>query len=87
MTRGIILFALVQLLSVIISTLKYILTGNTKPWVATVINAAACAIGNLATICLVKQDATLGIIITFIDTLIGVPFARFIIDKCRKDRL
>ena len=81
------IFLIIQLLNVTVSTIKYIVTVKSKPSIASIVNAISYTIGNIITIMIVKLNPTIAIIITFFSNLIGVPIGRFIVDKFTKDKL
>jgi len=82
-----IIFIVVQLLNVTVSTIKYVVTVKSKPGIASVVNAISYTIGNLVTIMIVKLNPTWAIILTFFSNLVGVPLGRYVVDKFTKDKL
>ena len=86
--RLIILFIIAQTINVIVSTLKYILTAKATPMIAALVNAASYTIGAVVTFLIAKEENIYIVsIITFMCNIIGVPLARYIVDKFSKDRL
>ena len=84
----IIIFIIAQLINVIISTLKYILTSKAKPIMAAAINAVSYTVGAAVTYLISKEDnLTIVMIITFLANIAGVPIGRWIVDNFSKDRL
>ena len=85
--RTLVLFAVCQVINVIFSTFKYVLTVKAKPSVAAFANALSYTINAIVTYLLVTQEPLFIIIITFTSNIIGVPVGRLILDKFEKEKL
>lgn len=81
------LFVLIQLLTVLISTLRTILTVSASKEVASLINAFGYTLGAVLTKYIANTDFLIVIVSTFLTNLFGVYIAKIIIEKTRKERL
>ena len=86
-SNALLIYAAVQLVNVIISTIKYVVTVKSRPDVAAIVNALSYTVSAVITYFIAKQDILPVIIITFVSNMIGVPIGRWIVDKCSKERL
>ena len=87
MSNSLILFCICQIINVVFSTFKYVLTVKASPMIAALSNALSYTIGAMVTYLLVTQDPIYIIIITFFSNIIGVPLGRAILDKFEKEKL
>lgn len=87
MEKTIVIFFIITLINVVLSTVKSILTVKSSRGVATVINAIAYGFYAMV----VKQMATVSteivIIATVLCNLVGVYFSMWLLDKFKKDVL
>lgn len=81
------LFFLLQLVNVILSTMRSILTINAKPSVAAIFNAISYTFYNVIVKLITSQDMAIIMIVTFLTNLLGVYIAKFILNKLSKDKL
>lgn len=81
------LFFLLQLINVILSTMRSILTINAKPGVAAIFNAISYTFYNVIVKLITSQDMAIIMIVTFLTNLLGVYIAKFILNKLSKDKL
>ena len=81
------LFFLLQLINVILSTMRSILTINAKPSIAAVFNAISYTFYNVIVKLITSQDMAIIMAITFLTNLLGVYIAKFILNKLSKDKL
>lgn len=87
MTKSIIIFILVQLFTVITSTVKSIATVKSSPTVAGIINAVAYTFNAVVVKLITGQEMYVVLIVTFLSNLIGVPLGKIIMDKVEKEKL
>lgn len=84
---SIVLFFILNLINVILGTMRSILTVKSTPFVAMLINTISytfyAGIVKLTT----NQSMTVVLISTALTNIIGVSLARFILDKFKKDKL
>lgn len=80
----VVIFSVLQVINVICSTMKYVLTVKARPAVAAIANAASYTIGALITYLLVKQELYIIIPVTFLSNIIGVPIGRLILSCFEK---
>jgi len=83
----IIIFAIIQLINVSVSTIKYVLTYKASPFWAGVINALSYTISAVATKYITGMELEVIIPITFVCNLIGVPLGRWYLEKTEKEKL
>lgn len=81
------LFFLLQLINVILSTMRSILTINAKPSVAALFNACSYTFYNVIVKLITSQDMAVIMVVTFLTNLLGVYIAKFILNKMTKDKL
>ena len=88
MTANIILvFFMAQLVNVVLSTLKSVITiKGGKNWAA-VVNAIAYAFNNIVINSLANVSLEVAVAITIVTNLVGVYFGLWVIEKLRKDQL
>lgn len=84
---SVILFISIQMLNVIISTIKSILTVNGSKLTASIINAVSYTFANIVTKMLTEQPFEIIILTTFITNMIGVYAAKWLLEKTKKERL
>src|SRR5574344_1823325 len=87
MSKELIIFILVQLVTTIISTAKTVLTVEAGKTTAAIVNAVSYTLGATITKLITKQDMEIVILVTFFSNLIGVYIAKSILEKTRKTRL
>ena len=87
MTKSIIIFILVQLFTVITSTVKSIATVKSSPTVAGIVNAVAYTFNAVVVKLITGQEMYVVLIVTFLSNLIGVPLGKIIMDKVEKEKL
>lgn len=87
MTKSIIIFILVQLFTVITSTIKSIATVKSSPTVAGIVNAVAYTFNAVVVKLITGQEMYVVLIVTFLSNLIGVPLGKIIMDKVEKEKL
>lgn len=85
--KGLMIFILVQVINVIISTIKSVVTVNGTKEVASIISAISYTFGAVITKLITKQSFETVIIITFFTNLFGVYIGKLIVDKMKKERL
>lgn len=81
------LFFLLQLINVILSTMRSILTINAKPSIAAVFNAISYTFYNVIVKLITSQDMAIIMVVTFLTNLLGVYIAKFVLNKLSKDKL
>lgn len=81
------LFVVIQLVNVIISTIKSIVTVNGSRKNASIINAISYTFGAVITKLLTQQSFEVAIIVTFITNLLGVWIGKYIMDKRKPENL
>lgn len=84
---SIIIFFSLQLVNVILSTIRSIVTVKANKHTAALINAISYTFYNGIVKLLTAQDMVVILSATFITNIIGVYIANFILDKARKDKL
>ena len=87
MTKSIIIFILVQLFTVITSTVKSIATVKSSPTVAGIVNAVAYTFNAVVVKLITGQEMYVVLIVTFLSNLIGVPLGKIIMEKVEKEKL
>lgn len=80
-------FIIIQFANVIISTIKSILTVKGGKTTAAIINAVSYTFAAVVTKFITEQSFLWVILITFFTNLIGVYFAKWILEKTKKERL
>lgn len=87
MTKVILAFLIAQLINVVLSTLKSVITiKGGKNWAA-VANAVAYAFNTVVIKSLVSVSLEVAVAITIVTNLVGVYFGLWVIEKFRKDQL
>lgn len=81
------IFIAIQLVNVILSTIKSIVTVNGSRMNASVINAVSYTFGAVITKLLTEQSFEVAIVVTFITNIVGVWLGKYIIDKRQPERL
>ena len=76
-----------QLVNVILSTIRSIVTVKANKHISALINAVSYTFYNGIVKLLTAQDMSVILATTFITNIIGVYLANFILDKLRKDKL
>ena len=87
MIKSIIIFVVIQLLTVITSTVKSIATVKSSPTVAGIINAVAYTFNAVVVKLITGQGIYVVLLVTFLSNLIGVPLGKVIMNKLEKERL
>lgn len=86
-TLGLIMFIGINLINVILSTMKSIMTIKSTRLVATLINAISYGFYALIVKSMASYDTTTIVIVTILANLIGVYFSMWLLDKFKKDKL
>lgn len=81
------IFIAIQLVNVILSTIKSIVTVNGSRMSASVINAISYTFGAVITKLLTEQSFEVAIVVTFITNIVGVWLGKYIIDKRQPEHL
>lgn len=81
------LFFLLQLVNVVLSTLRSVLTVNASPAVASVFAAISYTFYNVIVKLITSQDMMVIIVVTFITNLIGTYLGKLMYNKSQKDKL
>lgn len=76
-----------QLINVVLGTLRSILTVSANAHVGAVINAVSFTFYNAVVKMITKQDMEIVLVTTFFTNLLGVYLAKAILDMVRKDKL
>lgn len=84
---GIILFTILQLINVVLQTIRAILTIKANKNVAATINAIAYTFYSAIVKLMTSQDMIIILIVTFVTNMIGVYIANWILEKTKKDKL
>lgn len=87
LTVDLAIFIAIQLVNVIVSTIKSILTVNGSPLTASVWNSVSYTLGAVVTKMLTQQSFEVIIVVSMLTNLLGVYIAKVIIEKARKDHL
>ena len=85
--QGIAIFAITQLINVILSTIKSIATVKAPVARATLINVISYTLNAVITYYIARQTFLVVLICTPLTNAIGVPLGRYISDKFEKDKL
>jgi uncharacterized protein YebE (UPF0316 family) len=86
-TLGLVIFIIVNLINVMLSTMKSILTVKSTRLVATLINAVSYGFYALIVKQMADYDITTVVVVTIVANLIGVYSSMWILDKFKKDKL
>lgn len=81
------IFVAIQMLNVIISTVKSILTVNGSKMTAAVVNSVSYTFANVVTKLLTQQPFEVIIVTTMVTNMTGVYAAKWLMEKTRKERL
>ena len=81
------LFFVLNLINVVLGTMRSILTVKSTPFVSMVINTVSYTFYSGIVKLVSGQDMVVVLITTALTNIIGVYIARFILNKCRKDKL
>ena len=87
MWKLILAFSVAQLINVVLSTLKSVITIKGGKGVAAVSNAVAHGFNAIVIKVIADVDMWLAVIISIVSNLIGVYFALWLTEKMRKDQL
>lgn len=87
LTIGILIFFVINLVNVILSTMKSILTIKSTRLIASVINALSYGFYALIIKSMASYEMEVVVIITIIANLIGVYSSMWLLDKFKKDKL
>lgn len=83
----IIIYVIIQIINVVISTVKSIMTVNGSKEIAAIVSAISYTFGAIIIKLVSKQEFVVVIAVTFFTNLIGVYIAKYILDKVKKERL
>lgn len=83
----IILFFILNLINVILGTMRSILTVKSTPFISMIINTVSYTFYSGIVKMVSGQDMTIVLITTALTNIIGVYIARFILDRTKKDKL
>lgn len=86
-SQDIMFFFCIQLLNVILSTIKSILTINGSPKIASIANAIYFTLYAYVIKLIVTEELIVVLIVTFITNLIGVYLGKIILEYFEKDKL
>lgn len=86
-TIEILLFAAIQIVNVVLATVRSILTVNGSKLTAASISSISYTIGAITTKLLTQQTFEVVVIVTFLTNLIGVYIAKLILEKSKKAKL
>lgn len=84
---NIIIFFVLQLLNVILGTMRSVLTVKASKHVSAIFNAVSYTFYSGIVKLMTNQSMLIVLTATFVTNIIGVYVANFILEKCRKDRL
>lgn len=87
MDKNLIIFIILQLFNVILSTIKSVLTVEASAKTASLFSSISYTIGAITTKLLTEQDFFTLIIVTAISNLIGTYIGKLILEKTKKERL
>lgn len=86
--KTIILFIVLQLLNVILHTVRSILTVKGNKLVASIASAVAYGVYSIVTVIMVQNiDLWLVVLVTVVTNLIGTYFSKWLLEKFKKDDL
>lgn len=85
--KDIIIFFVLQLVNVILSTTRSILTVKANAHVSAIVNAVSYTFYNLIVKMITAQDTTVILVTTFVTNLLGVYIARWALNLFRKEKL
>ena len=81
------IFVTIQMVNVVISTVKSILTVNGSKMTAAVVNSVSYTFANVVTKMLTQQPFEVIIVTTMVTNMVGVYAAKWLMEKTRKERL
>lgn len=84
---SIVLFFVLNLINVILGTMRSILTVKSTPFVSMIINTVSYTFYSGIVKLVSGQDMIVVLVTTALTNIIGVYIARFILDKAKKDKL
>lgn len=84
---SIVIFVIIQLVNVFLSTIKSVLTVNGSKSTAAIINSISYTIGAVITKLLTEQSFVVAIVVTFFANLIGVYAAKLFLETTKKEKL
>lgn len=87
MDKAVIIFFIITLINVILSTMKSVLTVKASRKTAALINAIAYGFYGMVVKQMASVDVTTVVVITVISNLIGVYFSMWLLDKFKSDML
>ena len=87
LTRSITLFFILNLINVILGTMRSILTVKSTPFVSMLINTVSYTFYAGIVKLVSGQDMVVVLVTTALTNIIGVYIARFVLDKFKRDRL
>lgn len=84
---GVLLFFILQLLNVILSTVKSIVTITASKHIASIVSACSYTFYMGIVKLVTNQDMIIVLSVTFITNLIGVYLAKYMLEKLQKDKV
>lgn len=87
LTANVLVFAIIQVVNVILSTVRSILTVNGSKLTASLVSSISYTIGAIITKMVTQQNFEVIIVVTFMTNLIGVYVAKLILEKTKKERI
>ena len=87
LTLDLAIFVTIQMVNVVISTVKSILTVNGSKMTAAVVNSVSYTFANVVTKMLTQQPFEVIIVTTMVTNMVGVYAAKWLMEKTRKERL
>lgn len=87
LTLDLAIFVTIQMVNVVISTVKSILTVNGSKMTAAVVNSVSYTFANVVTKMLTQQPFEVIIVTTMVTNMVGVYVAKWLMEKTRKERL
>lgn len=84
---SIVIFVIIQLVNVFLSTIKSVLTVSGSKSTAAIINSISYTIGAVITKLLTEQSFVVAIVVTFFANLIGVYAAKLFLETTKKEKL
>ena len=87
LTANVLAFAVIQVINVILSTVRSILTVNGSKLTASLVSSISYTIGAIITKMVTQQNFEVIIVVTFFTNLIGVYVAKLILEKTKKEKI
>lgn len=87
LTMDIAIFVLLQIINVILSTVRSILTVSGSKMTASLMSSVSYTVGAVITKLLTQQAFEVVVVVTFFTNLVGVYAAKLILEKTKKERL